>query len=62
MMFKSINPMTGTVIAEYAETTTAEVKDILEQAQQAQQAWRKVCFEERAGLMLNVADLLVTMA
>ncbi|NOY70887.1 MAG: NAD-dependent succinate-semialdehyde dehydrogenase [Gammaproteobacteria bacterium] len=60
MMFKSINPMTGAVIAEYAQTTPAEVQNILEQAQQAQQAWRKVCFEERAGLMLNVADLLVT--
>jgi len=59
-MFKSINPMTGNVVAEYQAMNSEEVDSILQQTQQAQQLWRKVSFEERACLMLKAADLLVS--
>jgi len=59
MMFKSINPMTGKVIAEYPQMTSVQVESILEQAQQAQRGWRNAGFEERAHLMLKVADVLL---
>jgi len=59
MMFKSINPMTGQVIAEYSQMSSTEVENTLEQAQAAQQAWRHVNFDERARLMLGAADVLL---
>lgn len=59
MKFKSINPMTGNVIAEYSEMSPSEVEGILEQAQQAQLAWRDTGFEERAQLMRRAADVLL---
>ncbi len=59
MMFKSINPMTGKVIAEYPKMTSAQVEGILEQAEQAQQGWRNTGFEERARLMFKASDVLL---
>jgi len=59
-MFKSINPMSGDVVAEYPDMTSEEVHDILEQAQQAQQGWRVIGFKERARLMHEAADLLLS--
>lgn len=59
MMFKSINPMTGNVIAEYPQMSSAAVEGILEQVQQAQRAWQTVSFEERTRLMLRAADVLL---
>jgi len=59
MMFTSINPMTGKVIAEYPQMTSAQVEGILEQAEQAQQGWRNAGFEERAHLMFKAADVLL---
>ncbi len=58
-MFKSINPMTGSIVAEYQAMSSEEVNSILEKTQQAQQAWRNVGFEERARLMFKAADLLL---
>ncbi len=59
MMFKSINPLTGRVIAEYPCMEAGAVTDILDKAQQAQQQWAVASFIERQRLMLNAASLLL---
>lgn len=59
MMFQSISPMTGEIVAEYSQMSTAEVQVILQKTHQAQQKWREFSFEQRAKLMLKVADLLL---
>ena len=58
-MFKSINPTTGNVIAEYSEMSHEAVQEALADAQEAQQAWRSVSFQERARLMLKASDILL---
>ncbi len=58
-MFKSINPMSGKIIAEYPQMSSMEVDEILQQTHQAQQQWRQVSFEQRAELMQKAADQLL---
>jgi succinate-semialdehyde dehydrogenase/glutarate-semialdehyde dehydrogenase len=55
---KSINPATGELIREYPEHDDNQVEEILQQAEAAFAEWRHVPFEERARLMIRVADLL----
>ncbi len=59
-MFKSINPTTGNVIAEYPEMTNEVIHGVLKDAQEAQHDWRNVSFRERAYLMLKTSDVLLT--
>lgn len=58
-MFKSINPTTGDVIAEYPEMTAANVQDVLEETHRAQQSWSNVSFEDRSRLMLKAGEVLL---
>jgi succinate-semialdehyde dehydrogenase/glutarate-semialdehyde dehydrogenase len=58
-MFKSINPATGNLVAEYPEMSPDTVQDILQQAFQAQQKWRNIPIRERAKMMLKASDLLL---
>ncbi|GAA5521595.1 NAD-dependent succinate-semialdehyde dehydrogenase [Aliifodinibius salicampi] len=55
---KSINPATGEIIASYANMNSPEIATIAQQANEAQQKWRKRSFDERATLLRKVADLL----
>ncbi len=57
-MLKSINPATGQVIAEHAETSPAEAHAVLERAGEAQLRWREVELAERCGLLSEVAVVL----
>ena len=58
-MFKSINPTTGDVVAEYPEMTAANVQDVLEETHRAQQSWSNVSFEDRSRLMLKAGEVLL---
>ncbi|MGE0552893.1 MAG: NAD-dependent succinate-semialdehyde dehydrogenase [Gemmatimonadales bacterium] len=51
MSFVSINPATGKRVAEYQATTPAEVRQAIKTADQAQRAWRKTSFTERAEVL-----------
>ena len=53
--FTSINPATGTEIATYPATTTAQVEKALQQSQKTFQAWRKLSFKERGVVLKNIA-------
>jgi succinate-semialdehyde dehydrogenase / glutarate-semialdehyde dehydrogenase len=55
---KSINPATGVTIAEYDEHDDAAVETKLDLAVEAFRRQRLSSFEERAGMMRRVAELL----
>jgi succinate-semialdehyde dehydrogenase/glutarate-semialdehyde dehydrogenase len=55
---KSINPTTGELIKEYKQMDNETLKDIVRQAGEAQEDWRKKSFKERATLLQNVARKL----
>ena len=59
MMFKSINPATNEMIAEYPSMSSSDLENILDKSQRAQQKWRNTHFDERKRLMLNLADCLL---
>ncbi|HEY9421490.1 MAG TPA: aldehyde dehydrogenase family protein, partial [Thermoanaerobaculia bacterium] len=58
MSMKAVNPATGEVLREYPEHDDREVRQKLEQAEEAFASWRKVPIAERARLMSRAADLL----
>jgi len=51
----SVNPATGDTIARYDVYDEAKVEGALKQAQKAFGAWRKLSFETRAGVLVNIA-------
>ncbi len=55
---KTVNPATGEIIKKYDEMSFDEVERIISSANQAQKEWRKRSFEERAGHLSTIADLL----
>lgn len=57
-MFKSINPFSQSVIAEYPLHNDAEINKKLALAAIAYKSWRKQSFSNRTELMLKVASLL----
>src|ERR1700722_2539930 len=58
MAFKSINPATEELVAEYPEHTPRQVERRLRAAESAFEGWRKVRFEQRAPHMKSAAMLL----
>lgn len=58
MSFTVLNPATGEPGASYPGHSPAEVTSIIEEVHQAQRAWRKVPFAERAERMREAAALL----
>ena len=58
MSFTSINPATGEPLAEYPETATPEIRQIIEQVHEAQREWRRRELAERSLLMGEAARLL----
>ena len=58
-MIQSISPANGEVIAQYDETTPAEVQRDIEQAADLQSVWATTTIEERSPLMMRAAELLV---
>ncbi len=55
---KAINPATGELIREYAETPPGDVEAGIEKAHATYLDWREISFAERAGLMRRAADVL----
>jgi succinate-semialdehyde dehydrogenase/glutarate-semialdehyde dehydrogenase len=55
---RSINPSSDELVAEYTETSEAEAKAALAQAQQAFGAWRRTGFGERAEKLRRAAQIL----
>ncbi|HKI04234.1 MAG TPA: NAD-dependent succinate-semialdehyde dehydrogenase [Thermoanaerobaculia bacterium] len=55
---RAVNPATGALIREYPEHGEDEVAERLAQAERAFASWRRFDFEERAGYLTSVADLL----
>ncbi len=58
MAIETVNPATGERLATYPETAPAEVDRILGAAVEAQRAWARASFAERALPMRKVAALL----
>ena len=57
-MISSISPTDGRVLAEYEETSEAEVRQHIETAAVLQREWEHASLSERAEPMLRLADLL----
>src|SRR6266545_1589972 len=58
MAIESINPATGETLKTYAETSRAEVDDIVGKTHEAFLAWRRTSFEDRARRMRGAARIL----
>jgi succinate-semialdehyde dehydrogenase / glutarate-semialdehyde dehydrogenase len=58
MAIASINPATGETLRTFDPLTTAQIEEKLVRAAQAFQAHRRTSFDERAGKMYRVADIL----
>lgn len=57
-MISSINPATGTVVAEFDEHTDAQVERMLQGAVTAQKRWARQPIEARAAVLTAVARVL----
>ncbi len=58
MSFKSINPATGELVAEYPASTSEEIERALETAAQTFKSWRLTPFKDRGELMTRAAQIL----
>ncbi len=56
---KSVNPATGTLIAEFEDRRPDELPSLIQQADQAFSSWRKTSFADRAARMRAMAALLL---
>lgn len=55
--FKVVNPATNQTEREFATATDAEVEQVLERSARAWQSWRTTAKDERAKVLLRVAEL-----
>ncbi|MGZ6752937.1 MAG: NAD-dependent succinate-semialdehyde dehydrogenase [Nocardioides sp.] len=55
--YQVVNPATAQVEKEYPTATDAEVRDAVDRSHRAYGAWRTTTKEERARILLRVADL-----
>ena len=55
--YKVVNPATNEVEREFAEATDAEVQQVLERSDRAFRSWRTTGKDERAKVLLRVAEL-----
>jgi succinate-semialdehyde dehydrogenase/glutarate-semialdehyde dehydrogenase len=58
MAMQSINPASGEVVAEYAETEPAAVHEALAQAARGFEDWRRATFVERGRMLTRAGALL----
>lgn len=59
MAYKTTNPYTGEVIADFNTLTNEELEKKLAKAQAAYKSWSKTTFEERATILHKAAELAV---
>jgi len=55
--YKVVNPATNETEREFATATDAEVQQVLERSARAFQSWRTTAKDERAKVLLRVAEL-----
>ena len=55
--YKVVNPATNETEREFATATDAEVEQVLARSAQAFQSWRTTAKDERAKVLLRVAEL-----
>ena len=55
--YKVVNPATNETEREFATATDAEVEQVLERSARAFQSWRTTAKDERAKVLLRVAEL-----
>ncbi|MEX5271951.1 aldehyde dehydrogenase family protein [Kocuria sabuli] len=60
--YRSVNPATGQVLAEYATATDAQVEEALSAADAAFRAWRSAPIQERAAVAARVGALFAERA
>src|SRR5436190_8566153 len=58
MKFVSVNPATGETLAEFPESTPADVEACLARALDALDRWRFTAIDERAAVVARLAELL----
>lgn len=59
MAYKSTNPYTGEVLAEFNTLTDEELEAKLQKAEKAFQSWKNTSFEERTAIMKKAAELML---
>ena len=59
MAYKSTNPYTGEVLAEFNTLTDEELEAKLQKAEKAFQSWKNTSFEERSAIMKKAAELML---
>lgn len=59
MAYRSTNPYTGKVVAEFATLTDKELEEKMEKAERAFQTWSKTSFEYRADIIRKAADIVM---
>ncbi len=57
-MLQTINPVDGSIVAEYREHTSVEAAALIDQAHSTFLTWRHTTFAHRSELMRRVADVL----
>lgn len=60
MSIKTINPATGQVIKAYPLMTNNKIEEVINKSHQQHLSWSQQSFEQRAKLLLKIADLLKT--
>jgi len=60
--YRSVNPATGEVVAEFPAATGAQVEEALAAAEAAYRSWRTVPIEERAAVVARVGELFAERA
>ena len=55
--YKVVNPATNQTEREFATATDAEIEQVLERSARAYQSWRTTAKDERAKVLLRVAEL-----
>jgi succinate-semialdehyde dehydrogenase / glutarate-semialdehyde dehydrogenase len=55
--YKVVNPATNQIEREFATATDAEIEQVLERSARAYQSWRTTAKDERAKVLLRVAEL-----
>lgn len=58
MVFRSVNPVNGSLLATYDELQASELEDRLEKAQAASLKWRFSSFGDRSAVLRQAADIL----
>jgi succinate-semialdehyde dehydrogenase/glutarate-semialdehyde dehydrogenase len=55
--YKVVNPATNETEREFAAATDAEIEQVLERSERAYQSWRTTAKDDRAKMLLRVAEL-----